>query len=60
MNERTKLFLVFFTLGPTVLATRLKDESTRLDIFNMASYPVIIREQSRYQMEKPMVENLAK
>ncbi len=34
--------MVFFTLGPTVLATRLKDDSTRLDIFNRASYPVII------------------
>ncbi len=42
MNEWTNLLLVFLTLGPTVLATRLKDDSTRLDIFNRASYPVII------------------
>ncbi len=42
MNEWTNHLLMFFTLGPTMLATRLRADSTRIDIFNRASHPVII------------------
>jgi hypothetical protein len=42
LNEWKNLLLTFFTLGPTMLVTRLKDDSTRIVIFNRASYPVNI------------------
>ncbi len=42
MNEWTNLLLSFLALGPTVYARGKKINTTRIDIFNRASLPVII------------------